>query len=153
MSFSIVLQQNKSEHIQVNKELETISTITGVLRESSTIIDPVFLVETSLESVSSVNYITIPEFKRSYFVNNITLVRTGLVEFACHVDVLSSFADEIKSNTGIVRRQEKSGVFNLYLDDGSLKAYANPHVMSLAFPTGFNGASFIFAIAGAAQIE
>ena len=146
MSFNIVLQQNNSEMNKVSKSIKDIMTVSGFLKEETSIIDPVIKIECDLSSVVGCNYLSIPEFGRSYFVNNIRSIRTGLVEFACHVDVLSSFASAIRGNTAIVKRQENN--WNLYLNDGSFKVYQNPNVLTKAFPSGFTTQELVLAVAG-----
>lgn len=146
MAFEIVLQLNNSENEKVIKELTEIMTLTGTLKAETSLIDPVVIIEEDLETLSGVNYITIPAFNRSYFVRNVRSMRSGLVEFSCHVDVLSSFASAIKSNTAIIKRQEN--LWNLYLNDGSFKVYQNPNVLTMPFPSGFTTQEFVLAIAG-----
>lgn len=146
MSFNIKLMVNKSENIRLTKKTQTIKNVSGVLKDSTSIIDPVILIECNLSDVTGCNYISIPKFNRFYFVNNIRSVRNGLVEFSCHVDVLSSFADEIRKNDAIVRRQENK--WNLYLNDGVFKVYQNPLVLTRSFPSGFSTQEFVLAVAG-----
>ena len=146
MAFDIVLQQNNSERNRLTKEISDLFTVSGELKTETSIIDPVIMIECDLSDVTRCNYMTIPTFGRSYFVNNIRSIRTGLVEFSCHVDVLSSFADEIRANTAIVRKQENN--WNLYLNDGSFKVYQNPNVLTKAFPSGFTTQEFVLAVAG-----
>ena len=146
MAFDIVLQRNNSERNKVTKDVSDLLTVSGKLKTETSIIDPVIMIECDLSAVTGCNYMTIQTFGRSYFVNNIRSIRTGLVEFSCHVDVLSSFADEIRGNTAIVRKQENK--WNLYLNDGSFKIYQNPNVLTKAFPSGFTTQEFVLAIAG-----
>ena len=146
MSFDILLQTNNSERNRVTKDLRNITTVYGTLKEETSIIDPVIKIECALADVKSCNYLTIADFGRSYFVNNIRSIRNGLVEFSCHVDVLSSFADEIKANRAIIRRQEND--WNLYLNDGTFKVYQNPEVLTKAFPAGFTTQEIVLAVAG-----
>lgn len=146
MSFNITLQRNNSERNRLTKELSDIMTVSGNLKAETSIIDPVIMIECELSAVTGCNYMTIPTFGRSYFVNNIRSIRTGLVEFSCHVDVLSSFASEIRGNIAIVRKQENN--WNLYLNDGSFKVYQNPNVLTKAFPSGFTTQEFVLAVAG-----
>lgn len=146
MAFNIVLQKNNSENNRVTKSVDTILTVSGVLKEETSIIDPVIKIECDLATVTTCNYLSIPAFGRSYFVNNIRSIRNGLVEFACHVDVLSSFASQIRENSAIVKRQENS--WNLYLNDGTFKVYQNPNVLTKAFPSGFTTQEFVLAVAG-----
>lgn len=146
MAFTIKLQRNNSERERLSKEITDISTVTGVLKEETSIIDPVIKIECDLSNFVNCNYLTIPAFRRSYFVNNIRSIRNGLVEFSCHVDVLSSFASQIRGNTAIIRKQEND--WNLYLNDGSFKVYQNPNVLTRAFPSGFTTQEFVLAVAG-----
>lgn len=146
MAFNIVLQKNNSENNRVTKSVDTILTVSGVLKEETSIIDPVIKIKCDLAEVTGCNYLSIPAFGRSYFVNNIRSIRNGLVEFACHVDVLSSFASQIRDNSAIIKKQENA--WNLYLNDGTFKVYQNPNVLTKAFPSGFTKQEFVLAIAG-----
>lgn len=146
MSFNISLQRNNSERNRVTKDVENIMTVSGELKTETSVVDPVILIECDLSTVTVCNYVSIPTFGRSYFVNNIRSIRSGLVEFSCHVDVLSSFAAQIKQNTAIIRKQENN--WNLYLNDGSFKIYQNPNVLTKAFPSGFTTQEFVLAVAG-----
>lgn len=146
MAFNIVLQINKSENIKVTKEIIDVVTLTGTLKEETSIINPSILIEADIADLAGVNYASIPAFGRSYFVNDITSVRNNLVRLNCHVDVLSSFANQIKANKGIVFRQENN--WNLYLNDGVLEVYQNPYVTTKNFPAGFDGQSYVLALAG-----
>jgi hypothetical protein len=146
MSFNITLQKMTSEKYAVTKSASDIKTVSGVLKDTTSIIDPVIMIEIDLADVVDCNYLSIPKFGRKYFVNNIRSVRNGLVEFTCHVDVLSSWASELKTNSAIVRRNEKK--WNLYLNDGTFKIYQNPNVLTKAFPSGFTTQEFVLAVAG-----
>lgn len=146
MSFNITLQRNNSERNRLKKEISDLMTVSGNLKAETSIIDPIIMIECDLSAVTGCNYMTIPNFGRSYFVNNIRSIRTGLVEFSCHVDVLSSFASEIRGNIAIVRKQENN--WNLYLNDGSFKVYQNPNILTKAFPSGFTTQEFVLAVAG-----
>ena len=145
---TVTLQTNKSENNRMDKEIDTIASYTGVLKQETSIIDPVLLIECNLLNVVNCNYITIPWFNRSYFVNNIRSVRQGLVEFSCHVDVLSSFANEIRGCSGIVARNE--GLYDLYLRDPEIQQLARPRFQQLLFEDGYepdvDDVSYILAV-------
>lgn len=147
--FEIKLQTNNSENITITKDVTDLVTLQGTLRDATSITDPEFLINADWDDISACNYITVDAFNRSYFVTGITNIRTGLVMLTCHVDVLSSFADEIKANKGIVRRSESKDVYNLYLNDGSLMAYQDPYILTEPFPNGFDSTGFVLAVAGA----
>lgn len=148
MSFTVSLCNNKSDKRVLSKSITILRDVTGNLRDSTSIIDPVIIVECDHEIIKSLNYLKIDDFKRSYYVKNIKSVRNNLWEISCHVDVLSSFAEDIKSNEAIIKRQE--GKWNLFLNDNSIKCYQNPHVITREFPNGFSttNMSYILLVAG-----
>lgn len=146
MSFNIIIQRNNSELNRVVKNVRNIITLSGELREATSIIDPIIKIECDLEDITECNYLTIPVFNRSYFIKNIRSIRNNIVEISCHVDVLSSFADAIKTNTAIIKKQENS--WNLYLNDGTFKIYQNPEILTKSFPSGFSTQEFVLAVAG-----
>ena len=148
MSFSIVLSTNKSDDRKFTKTLTTIATLSGALKDSTSIIDPVIIIECSQSTIANLNYLTISDFKRSYFVNGIKSIRHNIWEITCHVDVISSFASEIKANTAIINRQESK--WNLFLNDGSLRCYQNPTIVTREFPSGFYPSSptYIMLVVG-----
>ena len=143
---TLTLYKNNSEQNAVTKSLTQVQTMTGTLRNGTSIIDPVILVS-DVSDISGVNYCKINEFNRYYFINNIKSVNNNLWELLCHVDVLQSYADEIRAQSGIVERQEN--YFNLYLNDGNtFQVYQNPQIATIKFPAEFTDPSFIIAIAG-----
>lgn len=146
MSFQIKLGRNKSEENRLTKSVKTIDTVTGVLKDGTSILRPVILMQCDLSDVKKVNYMEIPAFGRKYFVTNIESVRQGLVAISGRVDVLSTYDASIRNNTGIIRRQEKT--WNLYLNDGVLRSYQNPKVLTKKFPSGFSTMEFVLAVAG-----
>lgn len=147
MAFDIILQRNQSEKNALSKVVNDLATVTGVLKEETSIINPTITIECDLSSFSLCNYMTIPEFDRSYFVTNIRSIKNNLVEFSGHVDVLASFAPYIRANRAIIEKQENA--WNLYLDDGTFRVYQNPMVLTKMFPNGFNTLEFVLAVAGA----
>ena len=149
MSFSVILQTSSSEKNALDKTLTTIATVTGTLKEKTSIIDPVILIEGDLSSFVNANYCTIATFGRSYFITNISSVRNGLFEISCHVDVLSSFKTEIRTNSAVIKKSE--GNWNLYLNDGSLQAQQDVDVTTHKFTAGtqFNANwSYVLLISG-----
>lgn len=147
MSFTIKLQTNKSENIKIGKSITDVLTLEGTLKVSTSIIDPVIIIESdNVEFILKCNYMSIPSFSRSYFITNIKSINYKLWEVSAHVDVLESFKTEIFDNTGVIARQEKE--WNLYLDDGTFKSYQNPMVMTQTFPKGFNAQEFVLITAG-----
>ncbi len=146
---TMILQRNNSENNKLDKNVELVKSVAGYMREETSIISPVLMIEAPLDEVAAANYITIPAFGRSYFIENIETVTTKLQRVTARCDVISSFADEIKANKGIVRRAESANAYNLYINDNSLVAYQDPYILTEPFPNGFTGTAFILAVAGA----
>lgn len=146
MAFNISLYTCTSEKIEVVKNLTLVATMTGQLKNETSIVDPVILVATNVGSLSACNYMSISSFGRSYFINDLVSIRDNLTEIHAHCDVLSSFWEYIKLNDAITHRQENSN--NLYLDDGAFKVYQNPAIIVKNFPDGFKTWSYILALAG-----
>lgn len=144
--FTIILQTNNSEKNKLDKDIIDIIALNGVLKNETSIINPVILIEGNLSDFIFCNYMTIPVFNRKYFITNIRSIRTNLFEISAHVDVLSSFSAQIRSNTAIVHRQENR--WNLYLNDGTFRTYQNPMVLTREFPNGFTTQEFVLAVAG-----
>lgn len=144
--FNITLQVNNSEKERLDKSITDIATISGTLREKTSLIDPVIVIEGDLSNYVNCNYMTIPAFNRSYFINNITSVSNNLFEISAHVDVLTTYKTQIRTNDAIIARQEKK--WNLYLNDGVFKTYQNPYIVTKAFPSGFTSQHFVFSVAG-----
>ena len=144
--FNITLQVNNSEKERLDKNITDIATISGTLREKTSLIDPVIVIEGDLSNYVNCNYMTISAFNRSYFINNITSVSNNLFEISAHVDVLTTYKTQIRTNDAIIARQEKK--WNLYLNDGVFKTYQNPYIVTKAFPSGFTSQHFVFSVAG-----
>lgn len=146
MSFSITLQRTSDDPRKVTKSVTDIITVTGTLREETSIIDPIIKIECNLSDLARCNYMSIDQFQRKYFITNIRSIRNGLVEISGHVDVLGTYDSEIRNNTAIIKKQES--MYNLYLNDDSLKVYQDPRITTKEFPSGFSTYEFILAVAG-----
>lgn len=143
---NVYLYNTTSEAHAVDKTLSELMVLSGTLRESSSIIDPVFNL-TDIDSViDTLNYAYIPEFGRYYFVQNIESVRTGVWRVYMHVDVLYTYRSEILANSAIIQRNENQ--YDLKLNDGLFKTQQNPRIAQFPFPAGFNQWDFVLAVAG-----
>ena len=142
----IKLQKNKSEKNRINKSISLVKELDGTFRDSSSIIDPIITIETTHDTITEINYVTIPEFKRGYFITNIKVERNNIYTIQLHCDVISSFKNEILKCKGIVVKNENE--YNLYIDDGTLQTYNNPIVLTKEFSGGFSSPHYVLAVAG-----
>ena len=142
----IVLYRNNSDEKVVTKDITTLATLYGHLKEGCSVIDPVILIEGFNPAlVNQLNYVKISEFGRYYFVKNITN-QGKLWEISLHVDVISSWQTQLKSLEAVIARQEND--YNLYLQDGLFRTYQNPYISIIPFPDGFDSHHFIFSVSG-----
>lgn len=146
MSFSIELIYNQSESNKIGKTLSTLSTISGTIRGGSSILNPDILAEVPISTLKGCNYMYIPEFGRYYFMTGIEAETNGLSRISGRVDVLETYKTQILAQTAIIERQQNK--WNLYIEDGIFREYANPNIIFKAFPSGFTSQQFVLAVAG-----
>lgn len=143
---NIILYHTNSDFIALDKNLELITNLSGNLRSESSIIDPVFIVEGNESHILNCNYVHIPDFGRYYFVRNIESLRTGLWRLTLHVDVLYTYRSQIRTNSGIIERNEHE--YDLKLNDGLFVTQQNPRIAQYPFPRGFSQWNYVLAVAG-----
>ena len=143
---TITLYYNSSEGNKLDKDLSLLTTQTGALRGESSVIDPTFEIAGLDNYLSNFNYAYIQEFNRYYFVTNIVSVKTGLWRVSFHVDVLYTYRNEIRANSGIIARNENE--YDLKLNDGLFRTQQNPRIAQYPFPSGFTTWNYVIAIAG-----
>lgn len=116
----VKLYKTSSPTIKVDKVLESEDTHTNVVfyDEGSLALESPKVLLQNIESpdvVSSFNYMYIPQLKRYYFITDISYLKGKRVEITGRVDVLKTYATDIKNSTQLIDRQEHKK--NMYLDD------------------------------------
>lgn len=144
MSITIHLMTNNSDDNVLSKNLTTLATFNGTLKDTTSILTPSVKIEGSIPT--NCNYMYIPDFNRYYFIDNISSIVTNIFEISGHVDVLKTYENEIRGCTGIIARQQSA--WNLYVDDGAFKTYQNEIIKVSTFPNGFDTQEFVLAVAG-----
>ncbi len=114
-STGITLYKNNNNNKVVNKgyKLETYKVLNGTFRDSVNILNPVFQINN--DEVPDCNYCYIADFRRYYYIDTITCVRTGLYKIECSVDVLYTYKDDILKSEQYISRQENE--YNELLND------------------------------------
>ena len=132
----INLYLTKSERTALTKTMEVGSKIelTGTIRDASDVLNPVIEIQGSASSIAARNYFEITEFGRKYFLTEITSTGYGRVAIHGHVDVLSTYADDIRNNSGIVGRAQNK--WKMYLDDNMIKVDSRPIITTQFFKDG-----------------
>lgn len=149
MSFTINFMNNQQELNRISKSPSTVFSLTGTLREGTSIVDPEIMVEYD-GALTNVNYMYIETFHRYYFITNIESVANKLWKVHAHCDVLKTYANGILGSTGVIARQENE--YNLNLNDSAFKVYSNPRLQIADFPNKFTGESFILVMKGAQYV-
>lgn len=107
---NITFYNNKSPKNKIGKTLTNAYTITGTLRNETSITSFQFLVE--IVDINAYNYIYVAEFNRYYFITNVVSVRNNLWLITAEIDVLESFKNEILQLNVILANTENIGSKN-----------------------------------------
>lgn len=141
----IVLYNNASEKNKIGKNLTIVATLTGSIKGESSITHPIILIEYS--DPAAFNYAYIAAFGRYYYVNDVIVVRTGLLRVSLSVDVLESFKTSILTQNVILNKNEND--FTMYLPDENLITLVKTKTDIINFPNGLlNSGEFILITAG-----
>lgn len=148
MAFEINFYENASEDNRVSKSLTPITTVSGNLKESTSVITPSILIKMPMAQITQCNYFRIPAFGRYYFLQDVISRASGIVEVSGKVDVLMSFQAQIKANSAVISAQEND--WNLYLNDGSIRVYQKTLCGTLSFPNPLSSSfNYVLLLAGA----
>lgn len=131
----IILYNNISSKENLNKTLNDELKLTGTLRNSTSIIRPIFVV--SDYNVVTKNYCYIPEFNRFYYITDITSVNNNLWQITCEVDVLMSFVNDILNLDVIIDKQVDDYV-NKYIEDNSYTVESKRFNQVIPFSVSFD---------------
>lgn len=116
----IKLYTTGSPTIKVDKVLSDEKVYSNVVfyDDSALTLDSPSVILQDIDSpdvVSSYNYMYIPQLKRYYFITDIRYLRGKRVQITGRVDVLKTYATDIKNSTQLVTRQQNKK--NLLLND------------------------------------
>jgi len=144
---NIILYYNSSDNRDLNKTLLNGFTLSGTLRESSSIIKPTIKMQAS--SILRYNYAYIPEFNRYYFITDVTTDRQNIQTVSFYVDPLMSFRGDINVLKAVIDKQYLPSNGDEYIDDGSLVTNNLMFNTVYNFPNGFNdNGEYILITAG-----
>lgn len=143
------LYSTNSENNVLTKTLNEIrKNIAVKLKNDTSIIKPTFILSNDNINFKELNYLYCSDFGRYYYIDNITLLNGNLIAIECHVDVLMSFANDIKNASVLVLNSEKES--NNYLPSNIWRNDVRETTEILNFQSGFNNEpQFILITAGA----
>lgn len=141
------LGQCKNNRLTVDKVLidSTVHGYDGQLVAECSIENPVILFE--MDSLPTSNYAYIPDFNRYYFITDITAVRNGLFRVSMKVDVLKSFAADIRNSTALVDLSES--LSSPYIPDARATFDGKNQYYTKKFNSGLSKSlKYILVVAG-----
>lgn len=143
----IIFYHNSADEDHITKVLDAGYTLTGTLRNESSIIRPTIRIEWS--DSFTYNYCYIEEWDRYYYIDEIVSLRNEVMELSLRVDPLMSFKNDILDLNVIINKQDSSNI-NLYLDDGDWVMENKMFNEIYTYENGFNDTGeFILIVAGA----
>lgn len=132
---TINLYTNNSDNRTVSKSLTLLAeNVSITLKENTDLVNPVIIMATSA-NVTGANYVYISEFGRYYYIVNKTYSQQK-IHLQLSVDVLMSFASEIKAATAVCVRS--SNRYNNYFRDNQVTSLTYNNYYIHKFPSGFN---------------
>ena len=115
---NIDFYRTNDENIVINKTKTLLGTLTGTLKDSCSIKNPVFTINRPLnDSLITANYVNIPLFGRYYFIEDLVIDGQFYIYY-CKCDVLESFYNDFKNIPQVITRHETQ--FNVNLQDDQL---------------------------------
>lgn len=132
----IKLYKTSSPRNKLVKDLTDGITLVGTLRAQSSVMSPTFTIQDT--SVVGYNYCYIPDFGRWYYINGIDALRANLYELSLGIDVLMTYATDIRNNTAIIDRTQNGTSANVYIDNGTFVNTSKLETDTYNFTNGFN---------------
>ena len=142
---NITLYKTADETNRLNKTLTDAIPLTGTLREECNILKPTIKIQ-STTNLSGYNYCYVEDFGRYYYITEISIIRTNLWNISLSVDVLMTYANQIKAVPIVAGRNTKQ--YNAMLNDNRQVVYENVRIQTKNFPKGFSNPTYILTTSG-----
>lgn len=141
------LYYTNDENNKINKTLTNALLLVGTMRDSSSIINPIILVEGA--SFDGFNYAYIPQFDRYYFIKNIINYRNNLWILELECDVLMSFKSSILNMNCILIETEQTGADRYLANSRVWVSKVKDKTDIISFPNGLlESGEYILITAG-----
>ena len=135
-TFDINLYKNSAEPNKVDKtaELSTVGTISGVLRQECSLINPEIIIQ--YDKPPDFNYCYIENFGRYYYVENIVSMRQNLWRVRLRCDVLMTYKTQILNLTARIARQQYT--YSYRQIDSEIPFTNDPEITVVDIPNNLN---------------
>lgn len=118
----------------VSKALGTARKVANVfLKDEQNVVNPTFVVA---GAPAVERYVYCPELKRYYFIDGVTIEIGNKVSYACSIDVLMTYKDQIMNTDVIVYNQGETGLANRLIADGRIPLQVNTESRTFNFKNG-----------------
>lgn len=139
----IKLYKTLSEDNKLDKELTLVREININLLIRSNVTSFTF----SLASdITGANYMYIPDWGKYFFLKSPTVERNGYISYNAVEDVLMTYKEQIRQESGIILRQENEG--NLYITDSTFPVENRNKTFFKKFQNGFEETISYYLIVG-----
>lgn len=113
---TLELMNTSTDKRYLHKSTSLIKKVTCKIKEGTSIINPTVIIKKLSDShIRKCNYAHISEFGRYYFINDITEAPANQLEISMHVDVLKTYAAQIRGISTLILRQEN--IYSPYYED------------------------------------
>ena len=139
---------NSSENNRLDKNLTSILSTTVMFKEDTDLINPYIVIESATD-LTGCNYMQLGS--KYYFIKSITCLPGNMYGINGHVDVLMTYRDQIRQQTGLISRNLNN--YNRFLNDDRVKLFAYEQVKTLKFSSGFSKTMqyYLVTIGGASE--
>lgn len=132
----ITFYNNISEKNVIRKTINNALTISGTLRESTSVTNPVITIESPI-TIVGYNYCYIPDFSRYYYVVDVKSMRNNLWAVTLRVDVLMSFQNDIFNTPAIIDHTTEQGTTN-YMNSNIWQSLVKDKTDIINFSSGLS---------------
>lgn len=133
---TIYIQQNHSPNNKIGKSITTVLSLSGTLKAQTSVENPTILIQANVATVAGCNYMTIPDFGRSYYIIDVVSVTNDTCSVRGVCDPLESFKEEIWNSGAIIAKSQTAAQH--HLDNGLYKVRQDSWVI----PKPLSGAGF-----------
>lgn len=142
----VTFYNNTSPEIQVSKVLQNATAVQNVVnKQPCDIMTPTLKIINV--DINQFNYCYIDTFNRYYYITDIKSLNENTIEVSLQVDVLMSFANDIKAASGVISRNENQ--FMKYINDSKYTVLNYERIQTKVFPNSFpTTGNFILVVAG-----
>lgn len=126
-----------------------ITNVDCVFKEGRDFMNPVIVLRNPANAsrlIEDCNYIYDTGNNRYYFADPPIVKPNRVFEFHCHLDVLKTYAAQLKALTVTLERSET--IFNGYLPDSEYTALGYRAIVAAKFPQGLTTDSYILMTTG-----